>query len=80
MLIKSSINHHAVCGSLESVVDMTFRLKVERHRFWISVRKKLFCSPKISRAALVPELYPIQLLTGFFSGVMAAGAWCRPLT
>jgi len=74
MLIKSSINHHAVCGSLDSVVDIEFSLKTEWPGVRISVTEELFFFPKPSREALGPKLYPIQLPMGFFSGVMAAGA------
>jgi hypothetical protein len=73
MLIKSSINHHDVGDSLDSVVNIAFRLKAEWPGVRISVKQKLFCSPKNSRKSLGPRLYPIQLVTGFFSGVMAAG-------
>jgi len=39
MLIKSSINHDAVCDSLDSAVNIAFRLKTENPGVRISIRE-----------------------------------------
>jgi len=69
MLIKSSINHHAVCGSLVSVVDMAFGLKTEWPGVPISVTEKLFFSPKTSEQLWGPNCMQFNYQRGSSAGL-----------
>jgi hypothetical protein len=73
MLMKASIKNHAFCGSLKSVVDITFRLKVEGPEVRISVRE-IFCSPKKFKSNCGALPVSNSISKGFFSGAMDAGA------
>ena len=55
MLIKSAINHHANCGSLDSVVDIAFRLKAEGPEVRISLREICSVLQKIQKQLWGPD-------------------------